>query len=100
MNVFSTNTGFLESNKHIRQSDGNTCTQSSLKIQDQGLNMFPCLYLFLNDILLAIFPKCSTVVTISQTTIEQIFTMTCNWIIPKIKLQDCVGIMTKRNEFK
>lgn len=43
MNVFSTNTGFLESNKHMCQNDGNASTQSSLKIRDEGLKTFPCL---------------------------------------------------------
>lgn len=41
--VLKKKVGFLESNKHIRQSDGNTCTQSSLKIQDQeSLNNSEC----------------------------------------------------------
>lgn len=41
--VLKKKVGFLESNKHIHQSDGNTCTQSSLKIQDQeSLNNGEC----------------------------------------------------------
>lgn len=41
--VLKKKVGFLESNKHIRQSDGNTCTQSFLKIQDQeSLNNSEC----------------------------------------------------------
>lgn len=43
MHVFSTNTGFLESNKHMCQNDGNASTQSSLKIRDEeSLNNSEC----------------------------------------------------------